>query len=466
MRRSALALFAVLLTLMAPPATGTPGTAGPGALNAAPSSVTPTTVEAADRSDRRRKGRKNDGTRKNNGQDKGRNKGQDKGRDKGKGKGTKPRAWVPPDGAILSNPTLGNSRVILRRMLRTVRETKKGEFIRIATWNFADRRATDALLSAKKRGVRVQVITAGFTESSPFKRLRRVLDQNRKDKNWAMRCRGACRSKGYSMHAKFALFSKVNRKRHVSMVGSWNLTRAAGERQWNDLVTQSDRRLWKALRRTFAEMRRDRNAGGHPTIYRTDSHQLQVWPTFKKNSIATHLRKVRCWGDGRRTVVRVGIAGWFDEFGQQIAEVVRRKWDAGCDIRILTTLTGNGINRILEAPDGRGPVPIRTLALCCSDYEEGVPSKYLHMKAIAIDGAYGNRDRTQVLLTGSPNWSEAASRADELVLRIRDADRMVSRYIRRMNEWYDGGIAHRGTAWKPDPRLRFEPGLPDSFELD
>lgn len=273
------------------------------------------------------------------------------------------------------------------------------------------------------------------------------------------------------MHMKFALFSRVSWKRHVSMVGSWNLTRAAGNRQWNDNVTDSSWGLYRALRKTFAQLRRDRNFAPHPTNYRTGRHHLQLWPTYRSNPIADHLRKVRCWHNGHRTKVRIAIAGWFDSFGQRIANVVRRTWNRGCSVRVLTTLAGRGINRTLKARYGRGPVPVKTLAVCC--HSGGVPSKYLHMKAVAIQGKYGRNGGAKVLLSGSPNWSTRARRTDEEVLRIFNSGQMVRKYIRTLDRWFRGGVAHRsagGSGRVPgpelDPRLRFRDDLPGWFELD
>jgi hypothetical protein len=39
-------------------------------------------------------------------------------------------------------------------------------------------------------------------------------------------------------------------------------------------------------------------------------------------------------------VIRIAIAGWFDKYGDAIARKVRRLWDRGCDIKIVTTLGG------------------------------------------------------------------------------------------------------------------------------
>ena len=64
---------------------------------------------------------------------------------------------------------------------------------------------------------------------------------------------------------------------------------------------------------------------------------------------------------GSRTKIRIAVAGWFNGYGEEIARKVRSLWDRGCDIRIVTTLLGRGVNRALRNPAGRGPVPIHSL---------------------------------------------------------------------------------------------------------
>ena len=171
------------------------------------------------------------------------------------------RAFTPPSGALLSDPMIpGRKRLILNRVVRSVRNTAKGEFIRAAVWNYDDRAVTNALIDAHKRGVHVQVVVASTVRNGNWNRTVAALNANRQDRSFASRCRGGCRA-GVIMHAKFVLFSRVQKASTISMVGSFNLTKPAGFRQWNDMVTTRDKEFYDSLVGTFDELRA-RRAGG------------------------------------------------------------------------------------------------------------------------------------------------------------------------------------------------------------
>ncbi len=146
---------------------------------------------------------------------------------------------------------------------------------------------------------------------------------------------------------------------------------------------------------------------------------------------------------------------------------MRRLWDRGCDVRIVTTLAGRGVNRTLRNPNGRDPVPIRKVIV---DRDlDGIPERYLHMKAIAIRGGFMGDHSANVLITGSPNWSTRASRSDELSVRFVNAGRMVDHYIRHIDRLYRGTSLHDRVAAEPLMARRSTantPDLPEWFELD
>ena len=132
---------------------------------------------------------------------------------------------------------------------------------------------------------------------------------------------------------------------------------------------------------------------------------------------------------GGRTKIRIAVAGWFNGYGEEIARKVRSLWDRGCDIRIVTTLLGRGVNRTLRNPAGRGPVPIHSLYQD-RDADE-VPERYLHMKSVSIQGVYGGNTAASLVWTGSPNWSARAARSDEVWVKVFDAPVLAPRYAAR-----------------------------------
>jgi len=355
--------------------------------------------------------------------------------------------YSPPLGAVFSSPLDRNGgREILTQVYRSIYASPKGSTIRLVVWNFADPAITTALIAADKRGVNVQVVVAESVRNKQWFRIRDALSTNPKDRSFAVRCHNACRTDRYVMHAKIFLFSQAGKRKHVSMFGSTNLTKAAGNRQWNDQTTTANKGLYDFFVQTFKEYAADRTVSTGNDIYDNGRYRVVLFPVPETNPVAEALSKVKCHppkGSGagnRRTVVRIAIAGWFDEFGLNIARQVRRLWDTGCDLRIVTTLAGRKINRVLKQRYGRGRVPIRQVTI--DKDKDLVPEYYMHMKSIAVDGTYDGDPRAHMLFTGSPNWSGEARSSDEVWVTVRDAKRLVNDYIRFTDQMFHSPVAH------------------------
>ena len=355
--------------------------------------------------------------------------------------------YSPPLGAVFSSPLDGNGREILSQVYRSIYASPKGSTIRLVVWNFADPAITTALIAAKKRGVRVQVVTAESTKNKQWYRIRDALSKDPNDRSFAIRCHNACRTDRYVMHAKIFLFSKAGQRRHVSMFGSTNLTKAAGNRQWNDQTTTANKGLYDFFVETFKEYAADRVVSRGNDVFDNGRYRVVLFPVPETNPVAEELEKVKCYpprgsgsGGGKRTVVRIAIAGWFDEFGLNIARQVRRLWDNGCDLRIVTTLAGRKINRVLKQRYGRGRVPIRQVTI--DKDGDRIPEYYMHMKSLAVDGYYDGDPNAHFLLTGSPNWSGEARSSDEVLVTVRDAKQLVADYIRFTNSMFTNRVAH------------------------
>jgi len=337
--------------------------------------------------------------------------------------------YKPPVGVVFNDPLIPGARGnVLDQVVMAVRSTPKNEYIRLVVWNYDAPWLTRDLIAAKKRGAIVQLVTAGSVDSRSFKTLAKFLLQNPKDKSFAKKCKGACRSNSKIMHAKVFMFSKVGNTKNVSMFGSTNLTTAARNRQWNDQITSTNKGLYDFFVATFEQYRQDRPQVKPDDGYRSKRYQVVLFPIFDHNPVADTLSKVRCHGaaNGRRTKIRIAVAGWFNGYGEEIAGKVRSLWDRGCDIRIVTTLLGRGVNRTLRNPAGRGPVPIHGLY---QDRDaDGVPERYLHMKSVSIQGVFGSDTSANVVLTGSPNWSARAARSDEVWVKVFEAPVLARRY--------------------------------------
>ena len=326
---------------------------------------------------------------------------------------------------------------ILDQVTLAVRNTPKGQYIRLVVWNYDAPWLTSELIRAKKRGAIVQVITAGSVDSGSFRNLARFLAQNPKDKNFAKKCHGACRSNSKIMHSKVFMFSKVGKTKNLSMFGSTNLTGAARNRQWNDQISTTNKPLYDFFVGVFEQYRKDKPQVRPDDGFSSDRYKVTLYPVFNENPVADAFRKVRCQGatgpgsTGGRTKIRIAVAGWFNGYGEEIAKQVRSLWDRGCDVRIVTTLLGRGVSRALRNPAGRGPIPIHSLY---QDIDgDGVPERYLHMKSVSIQGVYGNDTAASMVWTGSPNWSARAARSDEVWVQVFHAPALARAYANHID---------------------------------
>jgi hypothetical protein len=341
--------------------------------------------------------------------------------------------YKPPVGVAFNDPLIPGARGnVLDQVVLAVRNTPKNEYIRLVVWNYDAPWLTKDLIAAKKRGAIVQVVTAGSVDSRSFTTLAKFLLQNPKDKSFAKKCKGACRSNSKIMHSKIFMFSKVGKTKNVSMFGSTNLTTAARNRQWNDQITSTNKPLYDFFVKTFDQYRQDRPQVQPGDGFKSKRYEVVLFPKFDENPVADAFSKVRCQGatgpgsTGGRTKIRIAVAGWFNGYGEEIARKVRSLWDRGCDIRIVTTLLGRGVNRTLRNPAGRGPVPIHSLY---QDRDaDKVPERYLHMKSVSIQGVYGGNTAASLVWTGSPNWSARAARSDEVWVKVFDAPVLARRY--------------------------------------
>ncbi len=168
---------------------------------------------------------------------------------------------------------------------------------------------------------------------------------------------------------------------------------------------------------------------------------------------------------GGRTKIRIAIAGWFDAFGNDIAKRVRYLWNQGCNVKIVTTLAGRGVNRVLKAKYGRGPVPINRIGI--DNNEDGVPERYLHMKAMVVKGVFGTSRRARILYSGSPNWSARAARSDEVLVRWWAGNTIVNKYIKQIDSLYSGPSAfgRTSTSGRTSAGTGLDAGLDAAFNV-
>lgn len=369
----------------------------------------------------------------------------------------KAKRWKPKSGPIF-NTAVGSlpARYRIHNQIQTsIWRARKGSSIKIMSWNVMSASATNALLAAQQRGVRIRVLMDRLnTTEVPNPEWRRLVgglqagNKGRKpdQRSFAKTCQASCRGERGQAHAKFYLFGHTGAAKKVVMQGSANLTQAAATNQWNDLYTTiGNKDLYKFTEAVYDQMWKDKPVADAFTELQTGKVRFYFSPftgaNFKGDPYQQLLRQVQCRGaqDGAgngkgRTVIRVAPDVMRNERGMRAAVEFKRLWDAGCDVKIGYTVMGVAVFRFLKQRTGRGPVPIRHLV---QDYDGDKDfDNYFHLKALTINGVVGDDTSAYWTVNGSSNLSGGATVSDENIMMI-NKKRVTKKYQQHLTWWYD-----------------------------
>jgi phosphatidylserine/phosphatidylglycerophosphate/cardiolipin synthase-like enzyme len=361
------------------------------------------------------------------------------------------KKWKVPTGAKFNNPMIPSKRfVIERHVLRAIRNTPKGEKITISAYSLDRQVFADELIRAKKRGVKVRVLLNDHLVPGAQVRIQRVLGHNTKKKNFLKRCTSGCRAdenEYNNLHSKFYLFSRTGKNRNVVMLGSQNMTLNAVRWQWNDLYTMVGKAtLYDQFKRLFNDMRHDydkRRASytfcdGGLVCPSGDLHKYHntVFPrhtTKSKDVVLDILNNVQCVytdaaGVQRRTLLRLSMHTMRGNRGNYIADKLRELYAAGCNLRVNYGLMGFHTKQHIGAPTARGRVPLRSTGFNLVDDpvstnpdDEEEPEnieRYTHHKYFVLKGSYKGVVDSNIVWTGSTNWSSLGTPQDEILFAM------------------------------------------------
>ena len=420
--------------------------------------------------------------------------------------GPKPApVWSPGAATTFNYPfsTAAKRNAIRHRVLKAIKYTPSGARIRLATFSYADAKMTRALIRAHKRGVSVQLLVNrdGERLGRPYDRLQRALGDRRKPRHgmspaevsFARSCLRSCRGRGGNLHSKIFLFSQVGHTRWVSMVGSANLTKKAASGQWNHMDTLVGKQTYVRLGMLFNQMKADRRPEHPIWKFRADDAVFWAFPhpiaDPRRDPMVRVLRRISCQAtphtgipvrkahakhrsageevgeeagahlEGapeatkpaprpitRRTVIRIGMYAWFDDRGNYLAREVRRKWNAGCSVKVVYSILNSKVKRILYDPSGRGRIPMRRVVR--TDELTGAVVDYNHSKYVAMSGTYRHRGR-RFVWSGSMNFTGLGLYCDDLVFRLH-GQRVVRAYFHNFHR-----VWHSPKARRPIPTRAF-----------
>lgn len=335
-------------------------------------------------------------------------------------------------GAVFNDPngTAAEQYAIRDHIVELTAASEPGSTISASIYNLTDFDLgyAEELVAAAERGVRVRVVLETVT-ARPDREARDLLLErlgtDRGQASWVATCTEGCHGTRHN-HNKFYLFSDVGGQRDVVVQSSANLTVSNGNRAWNNAVTIVDNaELYQAYLDYFGDLARDVTDLDYYTTVNAGAVKTYHFPRAGSgatgDTVYNTLGNVACTGnvdvgtaDGR-TIIRVGM--WY--FGRTaVAERLAALAREGCEVDIVYT-------RMLDGPrNALSGVPNVTLSQLPDD-EDGT---IIHSKYYLIEGSYADAERT-VVFTGSPNFSNAALRAnDETMVRIYN-ERVHDQYV-------------------------------------
>ena len=210
---------------------------------------------------------------------------------------------VPTSYFAFPNRTRASKLEIRNRVLRTINSTWGGRktpaglardgngTIRIATWTFKDWAVARALVNARARGVSVQVIAANSAndESGAWKWLKRQFGNrlyqpghpNTRDKvSFARECRGSCRGRGGTAHAKYFMFTNVSTAHvpYTVIQSSMNLTPMGYQGQWNQAEVSNSKDVYDQFLYIYKQSRIGRPVSKPYRTFTARQHHQQLLP--------------------------------------------------------------------------------------------------------------------------------------------------------------------------------------------
>jgi phosphatidylserine/phosphatidylglycerophosphate/cardiolipin synthase-like enzyme len=369
------------------------------------------------------------------------------------------------------NRSRADKLAIRSRVLRTINSTWGGRktpaglaregngTIRIATWTFKDWGVARALVNARTRGVSVQVVAASSanSESGAWKWLKGRLGsrlyqpghpETRDKVSFARACRGSCRGRGGTAHAKYFMFTNVSTAHtpHIVIQSSMNLTPMGYQGQWNQAHVTHNAGVYNHFMGIYRQTRIGRPVRA-PYRNFTDGNIISSFYPMGSRRASTDpvmkmLNRTSCTGatafSNRRTRIRIINYTIYGDRGIWIAKKLRNLWNRGCDVKIIYAVSSRSVLSILRNGSGRGRIPMRQSVITNRKREI---IKYNHSKWMTIAGNYGGDSSAWKTMSGSANWSLFAFTGDEQVQTI-DSRGQALRYMSSFNTTWKQRSSH------------------------
>lgn len=319
------------------------------------------------------------------------------------------------DGDYRANPgpyfeTPGSS-TITNLVLRNIRNTPSGAYIRFVSWSFTSGDVADALSDAHDRGVVVRVLMSRgqLSASSTARDLQTQLGGD----SWLRGVKNSARGddkfddEWTALHQKSFTFSTTGQSKRVSIVASANPTDHARDAQFHDAYQfVGNEAVYDKLVDVFQEQTEDSPEAKPFLRWSTRRAALVFSPWNSPSMDDPVVGRIENLPNHAR--IRIANSAWQGPRGVAIARAVaaHERSQQGRDVWVLASSPfADDVRRILRAQD----IPI------FKGYWHD--ERYHHHKFMTARWSQDGEAQTRVW-TGSENWSNASRGNDELVLRV------------------------------------------------
>lgn len=310
---------------------------------------------------------------------------------------------------------------ITNLVLRNIRNTPSGAYIRFVSWSFTSGDVADALSDAHDRGVVVRVLMSrgqlgGSTSAQDLQDQLDGASWLRGVKNSA---RGDDKFDGQwtALHQKSFTFSTTGQSKRVSIVASANPTDHARDAQFHDAYQfVGNSAVYDKLVDVFQEQTED-TPEAEPFLRWSTRRAAMVFLPWDSPSMEDPVvGRIESLPNHAR--IRIANSAWQGPRGVAIARAVaaHERSRQGRDVWVLASSPfADDVRQILRAED----IPI------FKGYWHD--ERYHHHKFMTARWSEGGNAQTRVW-TGSENWSNASRGNDELVLRV-ESFRAHEKYV-------------------------------------
>jgi phosphatidylserine/phosphatidylglycerophosphate/cardiolipin synthase-like enzyme len=338
-----------------------------------------------------------------------------------------PDDYLPPAGAKFNYPvgTRAQQRILFTHIIRSINSAAPGSTIRIAVFSFQDNRTAKDLIAAYQRGVNVKLVFDGTNIYPSMAQVRAAIGSDISAKSFVVFCHHSCRGTTGQMHAKYFSFNRVGSEKDITMVGSNNLTDHNSTQQWSDLYTViNDRAYFLLYRHWFTQLKYDTPVANPYESKTSGTDVVDIAPlnlSQEPDPILTALQPVTCEvTEGQidptsptpdaivHSKIWIAAHAWNGNRGKAIAQAVAALQRSGCRAKVFYGIgMGGAVMAILR---GSG------VALNPGTHNH----VRTHEKMMVFQGVYGGVPATNLVWTGSHNWSDRALGRDDLIVRIAD----------------------------------------------